>query len=98
MPQYYEKEFKAYIVRSVLEEEQHPKVIARQHDIPYGTLSRWLSEDRKARRAASDDLDVMTTDEQRELHNQKDKEIDQLKEEVEILKKAVHIFGENSQK
>lgn len=98
MPRYYEKEFKEYIVRSVLEQEKPPKVIASEHDIPYGTLTRWLSEDRKARRAASDDLDIMTTEEQRELHNQKDKEIDQLKEEVEILKKAVHIFGGNSQK
>lgn len=98
MPNHYEKEFKEYIIRYALEKKKHPKVIASEYDIPYGTVTRWLSEDRKARRAASDDMDIMTVDEQRELHNQKDKEIEDLKEEIEILKKAVHIFGGNSQK
>ena len=67
---YYDYEYKQHIAKLIVEEGKKVTESAREMDIPYGTLSRWVSEYRRKKRQA-EELDFITSSE----HRKREKEL-----------------------
>lgn len=89
--QHYSDEFKEKTVKYVQEQTKSVPQIAEELNIPAGTLSQWMAKYRKFENEPLVDRDAI-----RQKDNQiqeQASEIEDLKEEVAILKKAMHIFS-----
>ncbi|GAB3043420.1 IS3 family transposase [Virgibacillus ainsalahensis] len=95
MPRYYDHEFKQYIAKLVVEEEKNAAEVAREMDVPYKTMSRWVSNYRKKQKAETADLDYITPSEHKKREKELLDRIKDLEEENEIIKKAASIFMKN---
>ncbi|OMF36902.1 transposase [Paenibacillus sp. FSL H8-0548] len=89
--QRYSEDFKEKTVQYIQEQTKSVPQIAEELNIPAGTLHQWLAKHRKFENEPLVD---------REAIRQKDykieeqaTEIEDLKEEIAILKKAMHIFS-----
>lgn len=83
------------MAKLVVEEGRKMTQLSYELDIPYGTMSRWVSEYRSTLKQPEGKEEYLTP---KELKKQEDllrKEIQELKDENEILKKAMHIFTKN---
>jgi len=87
----YTKEFKLEAVRLVTENGYSLKEASESLDIPYKTLSRWKSEDKKEEVRINKKL----SPNEEELKRLR-KEISRLKMEKEILKKAAAFFAKEN--
>lgn len=106
MAKHFDLEYKEYICRLVLEEDKKIAELSRDLNIPKGTIQRWVSrykdkeEWAKSRRKKHKDGEQPVyptpSDYEKEL-KQRQKEIQILKEENEILKKAMHVFTKNQE-
>lgn len=89
--QRYNQEFKENAVKYMQEQVKSLPEIAVEMNIPVSTLRQWMQKYRKfpdepfvgSGNLRSQDLSI----------KEKDQEIADLKEEIEILKKAMHIFS-----
>ena len=93
MGKHYDLEYKMQIAKLVVEEGKKASELARDLDIPIGTLRNWIDAYRKKKESGF----VGSGNTSPDLKAVKDmeKQIRDLKEENEILKKAMHIFTKN---
>ncbi|WP_141604653.1 transposase [Terrilactibacillus laevilacticus] len=92
MGKHYDQEYKDYVSKLVVEEGRKIRAVAYELEIPYGTMSRWVANYRKKTHAGEHPEKYITPSEHEKALGQREKEIQKLKEENEILKKAMHIF------
>jgi len=97
MGKHRDAEYKEYVSKLVIEEGRKIKQVAYELEIPYGTLSKWVSEYKRKINAGKETEKYITPSEHEKILRQKDKEIQRLKEDNEILKKAMHIFTKNQE-
>lgn len=90
------QEYKDYAAKLVVEEGRIGRDIAYELEIPYGTLARWISNYKKKTQQGDGEKYVTPSEHEKAL-KQREKEIKKLREENEILKKAMHIFTQNKE-
>lgn len=95
MGKHYDHEYKEYVAKLVVEEGRTATDVAHELEIPIGTLRRWVQSHKKKVNTANNPVGYMTPSEVEKLKEAHQKEINKLKEETEILKKAMHIFTQN---
>lgn len=89
--QHYNDEFKLQTVKYIQEQTKNIPQIAEELNIPESTLQQWMAKYRKF-----ENEPLLTPDALRERDRKIEtqaKEIADLQEEIEILKKAMHIFS-----
>lgn len=89
--QHYNDEFKLKTVKYIQEQTKSLPQIAEELNIPLGTLQQWMAKHRKF-----EDEPLLTPENVRDKDRQiarQAREIADLQEEIEILKKAMHIFS-----
>ncbi|MFC3210926.1 transposase [Planomicrobium okeanokoites] len=92
----YTPEYKAYVVKLILEEGRKATEVSRDLEIPYGTLNKWVDHERKKRAGIWEEEDIpLTPSEYKKRLAAIEKELQNSREENEILKKAMHIFTKN---
>jgi transposase len=91
MGKHHDKEFKMQAARLVVEEGKKPKALAEELDVALGTLRNWIS----AYKDKEDEGFVGSGNVPPEIASvrEMEKQIEDLKEENKILKKAMHIFA-----
>jgi transposase len=97
--QRYPEEFKKETVKYIQQRSKSVADIAEELNIPAKTLHNWLSQYRSLEHEPMLDVNYQAAQEkikeqEREL-KAKSKEIVDLQEELEILKKAVHFFSKD---
>lgn len=97
--QRYPEEFKKETVKYIQQRAKSIPDIAEELNIPAGTLTKWMGQYRTLENEPQLDVNVLAAqetikDQKREL-SAKQAEINELKEELEILKKAVHFFSKD---
>lgn len=92
---HYDYEFKEYVAKLVVEEGRVARELAYELEIPYSTLSKWVTSYKKKINSGEDEKKYMTPGELEKLQKQHEIEVQKLREENEILKKAMHIFTKN---
>ena len=96
MGKHFDQEYKEYVSKLVVEEGRKAADVARELEISPKTISRWVSAYRLKRNGGSKaNESYITPSELEKLKKQHMKELEQLREENEILKKAMHIFTKN---
>jgi len=95
MGKHFSQEYKEYVSKLVVEEGRKASDVAYELEIPYKTICRWVKNYRDKINANQSEEVYITPSELEKLKKQHEKEIQQLKEENEILKKAMHIFTKN---
>jgi transposase len=96
MGKHFDQEYKEYVSKLVVEEGRKAADVARELEISPKTISRWVSAYRLKQNGGSKaNESYITPSELEKLKIQHMKELEQLKEENEILKKAMHIFTKN---
>lgn len=90
MGKHHSQEYKEYVSKLVVEEGRKATEVAYELEIPYKTLIIWVKAYRE--KLNSKKTDYITPKELEELKKQHEREMEQLREENEILKKAMHIF------
>ncbi|REK76794.1 transposase [Paenibacillus paeoniae] len=89
--QHYNDEFKLQTVKYIQEQTKNIPQIAEELNIPESTLQQWMVKYRKF-----ENEPLLTPEALRERDRKiktQAKEIADLQEEIEILKKAMHIFS-----
>ncbi len=88
------KEFKIQTVKSIIEDGRQAAQIARELEVHYNTVSKWVREFRKSEETAfpGKGNPAPTDEENRRLK----KELASVKMERDILKKAVAIFSKTN--
>lgn len=88
---------KEHLVKLVLEEGKKQTDVAREMEVPLGSLRRWVKEHRDKIQTEREGVEYLTPTEQMKRQRELEKQILELQEENEILKKAMHIFSRNPQ-
>ncbi|MCF3942295.1 transposase [Oceanobacillus alkalisoli] len=88
---HHDKDFKMYAARLVVEEGKKPKQLAEEFDVSIQTLRNWVNTYKEERDEKLSDVGKGTSC----LDDEKDKIIQELREENEILKKAMYVFTKN---
>lgn len=89
--QRFSDEFKEKTVKYIQEQTKSVPQIAEELNIPAGTLHQWLAKHRKFENEPLVDREAIRLKDT-QLQEQAT-EIEDLKEEIAILKKAMHIFS-----
>ncbi|MDG5786004.1 transposase [Evansella sp. AB-P1] len=92
MGRVYDKEFKEYIAKLVVDEGNKASEVAREMDLSPKTISRWVRDYRKMIKSKQEGIDYITPSEYKKREKEWIDKINELKEENEIIKKAAHIF------
>lgn len=95
MGKHFDQEYKDYVSKLVVEEGRKATDLAHELEISYKTLSGWVAAYRKKTQGGQPKENYITPSELEKLKKQHEKELQQLREENEILKKAMHIFTKN---
>lgn len=93
----FDPELKQHIQKLLAEEGRKNTDISREYGITVSTLVRWKRQYREKLRAEIEGPEYLTPTEQANKQRALEKEIQELKEENDILKKAMHIFSKNPQ-
>jgi Transposase and inactivated derivatives len=88
---HHNEEFKQRTVKYIQEQTKSVVQIAQELDIPEKTLYRWIAKYRQFENEPVNSADRIRELEQ--LLREKDKQVSELEQELEIVKKAVHIFS-----
>lgn len=91
MSKHHSNEYREYVAKMIVEEGKKAKDLSYELEIPYTTINRWIKQ-YKEKQAASQPNEYMTPSELEKQKRQHEKEVKALQEEIEILKKAMHIF------
>lgn len=92
MPRSYDQEFKEYIAKLVVDERNKASDVAREMDISPKTISRWVKRYREKQKLNQEETGYITPSEFKKREKELLDQINELKEENEIIKKAAHIF------
>ncbi|MBP2241485.1 transposase [Cytobacillus eiseniae] len=95
MGKHFSLEYKEYVSKLVVEEGRKASDVAYELEISYKTICRWVKIYKDRLIANQSGVVSISPSELEKLKKQHEKEIQQLKEENEILKKAMHIFTKN---
>lgn len=93
MGMHYDPEYKIQIAKLVVEEGKKAAELARDLDIPIGTLRNWIQAYRKKKESGFVGSGNLAPDVK--VVKDLEKQIRDLQEENEILKKAMHVFTKN---
>lgn len=90
----YDPVFKEYVSKLVVKDGRRIVDVSKELNIPYDTLSKWIRAYRKRERDAEKEAQnqLLSASEYKELYEAEMQKKLELQEEVEILKKAMHIF------
>lgn len=92
MGKHHSREYKEYVAKLVVDEGRKATEVAYELEISYKSVSRWVKAYREKLNPETNGEVRITLAELEEIKKQHAKELAQVKEENEILKKAVHIF------
>ncbi|WP_462408624.1 transposase [Neobacillus sp. Marseille-QA0830] len=95
MGKHHTQEYRDYVCKLIVEEGRKATDVAYELEISTKTISRWVTVYRAKINAGKTSENYITPTELEKLKKQHEKELQQLKEENEILKKAMHIFTKN---
>ncbi|CAH2715358.1 hypothetical protein BACCIP111895_02542 [Neobacillus rhizosphaerae] len=95
MGKHHTQEYKEYVSKLIVEEGRKASDVAYELEISAKTISRWVAAYRMKINAEKTGEIYITPSELEKLKKQHEKELQQLIEENEILKKAMHIFTKN---
>lgn len=93
MGKHYDLEYKMQIAKLVVEEGKKAAELSRDLDIPIGTLRNWIDAYRKKKESGFVGSGNLAPDVK--VVKDLEKQIRDLQEENEILKKAMHVFTKN---
>lgn len=90
----YSPEFREYVSKLIVQDGRRIVDVSRELNIPYDTISKWVSKYRKKIREAEKESQnkLLSASEYKEMYEAELQEKLELQEEIEILKKAMHIF------
>lgn len=91
----YTPEYKAYVIKLIVEEGRKAKQVSRELEISYPTITQWLEKYRAQKPLADENETPLTPSEYKKQLAAYEKELRQVQEENDILKKAMHIFTKN---
>jgi transposase len=94
MGKHYDQEYKDYVSKLVVEGRKATEV-AYELELSYKTLCKWVASYKQKINGDQPKENYITPSELEKLKMQHEKELQQLREENEILKKAMHIFTKN---
>lgn len=89
--QQYNETFKREVVKYVQDQTKSIEQLADELNINAGTLRNWVGKYREFEKEPVNHVE--TVRQQSQLIEHQQHEIDELKEEIAILKKAMHIFS-----
>jgi transposase len=89
--QHFNETFKQETVKFVQEQTKSIPQIAEELNIPVGTLRQWMGKYRKLENEPMASGDTLR--EQANLIKKQEQVIEDMKMEIDILKKAMHIFS-----
>ncbi|WP_221469299.1 transposase [Cohnella nanjingensis] len=89
--QHYSEEFKEQTVMYIQEQTKTLPQIGEELNVPVGTLQQWMRKYRKFENEPLADRETLRQKD-KQLQEQ-ERTIEDLKEEIAILKKAMHIFS-----
>ncbi|WP_368502842.1 transposase (plasmid) [Alkalihalophilus sp. As8PL] len=95
MGKHHDREYKEHVAKLVVEEGRKISDLSYELEISYSTISGWVREYKLNQRREKGEAVHYTPSEVEKLKRQYDKELESLKEENEILKKAMHVFTKN---
>lgn len=92
----YSKTYKEFMAKQVVMDGKKITDVARENDIPYGSLKHWVAELRDKWRHAEKNLQesLYTATEYKAMLDEERRRREQAEEELEILKKAMHTFSQ----
>ncbi|SDO36507.1 transposase, partial [Alkalicoccus daliensis] len=79
----YTPEYKQYVIKLVREEGRPAKQVSRELEIPYGTMMRWIENDRKKKNALPEEDIPLTPSEYKKKLAAYEKELKSVQEENE---------------
>lgn len=91
MGMHFTKEYKEYVAKMVVEEGRKGTDLAYELEVSYSTIMRWVKR-YKEQKSTQHSPEYITPSEFEKYRKQQEKEMEALREENEILKKAMHIF------
>nr|WP_156289732.1 transposase [Oceanobacillus salinisoli] len=97
MGKHRDPEFKEYVAKLIVEDGRVAREVAYELELSYSTVGHWVSDYKKKLKKGTDKEEYITPGELEKLKKQHAKELQRLKEENEILKKAMHIFTKNQE-
>ena len=83
----YTPEYKAYVIKLIVEEGRKVKQVSRELEIPYPTITQWLEKYRAQKPLADENETPLTPSEYKKQLAAYEKELRQVQEENDILKK-----------
>ena|SRR5690625_2444193 len=89
----YDSDYKEFAAKLVLDGGKPRTDVAKELDIPYGTLTKWVTHYRKRQQLNAEEMEYVTPSEYRKREKELLKRIDDLEEENAIIKKAARIFA-----
>lgn len=93
----YTPEYKQYVVKLVVEEGRKAMEVSRELEIPYGTMMKWVESERKKAGVPTEEDVPLTPSEYKKRLAAYEKQLRNVQEENDILKKAMHIFTKNQE-
>lgn len=94
----YSSEFKEYVCKMIVQDGRKNIDISKELSIPYDTLAKWLSAYKKKMQEAEQNrqAQLRTAGEYKEMYEETNQQLLEAQEEIEILKKAMHIFTQET--
>lgn len=93
MGKHFDLEYKIQVAQMVVEDGKKATEVAKDLDIPIGTIRNWVKAYKKERKSAF--VGSGNIPPEQKPYKDLEKENNELKQELEILKKALHIFTKN---
>ncbi|MEK0291493.1 transposase [Caldifermentibacillus hisashii] len=97
MGKHYDQEYKDYVSKLVVEEGRKATEVAYELEVSCKSLYRWVADYKKRVKGEQTAERYVTPSELEKLKKQHEKELAEIREENEILKKAVRIFTKNQE-
>jgi len=92
---YYSPEYKDQIAKLIVEDRRKATEVSRELEIPVSSLYRWTADYKEKLNPNSERITFHTASEVKKIEEDYQKQLRELREENEILKKAMHIFAKN---
>lgn len=86
------QEYRDYVCKLVVEEKRKISDVSHELELSYSTLCKWVAAYKKQLNEGNPEAEYITPTELEKLKKEYEKKLLNLKEENEILKKAMHIF------
>ena len=93
----YSQEYKDYVVKMIVEEGKSKRDVSHELEITYSVLCRWVNKYKILKQKPNESMNYITPSELEQLKKEHEKQLKDLQEENEILKKAMHIFTKNQE-